>query len=225
MDMLDDIQKHISQNDSSILNLSKTPPPFRRIDDMNGDKMDYEEGIVRGYAVQHLSPSGFTLPQNHANDMDIHLQQFADSKAGNMNFTFASHLKIFIAFPNFSFILLRSPLLNFIQKNLPGNETTYLFRPSQESIHFYPPPTSLLYSQFPTYDDFHKNFYTELYGLNSLNVKFPNLNTVENPTENSTQVKNKGWRPFHNFKEKVKSFFQRKNKVEDKNKGTYVTNM
>lgn len=85
MDLLNDIQQHIKSNSSA------PPPPFRRIDDSMGndngsDKQEYEEGIVRGYAFQHPAPSGFVLPNNHANDLEYNLQQVADSKTG-YNFT------------------------------------------------------------------------------------------------------------------------------------------
>lgn len=75
------------QNNSNIMESSVNLPPFRRIDEStnNGssDKHDYEEGIVRGFAIQHPAPSGFVLPHNHAiNDLNYDIQQLADNKAG-----------------------------------------------------------------------------------------------------------------------------------------------
>lgn len=104
MDLLNDIHKHIMQNSSS-----DSSPPFRRIDDTaanseSADKHDYEEGIVRGYAVHHPAPSGFVLPNNHANDMDYTINQLADSKTGFINrhkYRTSIYLRIsFISFYN-----------------------------------------------------------------------------------------------------------------------------
>lgn len=75
---------------------SITPPPFRRIDgESAGDISDIEEGVVRGFAVQHAIPSGFVLPNNHSNHLhndfdDYYQQNVAGNKAGFDQFS--SHL-------------------------------------------------------------------------------------------------------------------------------------
>lgn len=91
--LLDDIQKqiatdHLSSSTSNATELVKTPP-FRRIDgEPMADHGDIEEGVVRGFAIQHAIPSGFVLPTNHSNhlssdfDTDYLHQAVAGNKAG-----------------------------------------------------------------------------------------------------------------------------------------------
>lgn len=91
--LLDDIQKQISADMSLNGDGNETyfvkPPPFRRIDgDSTSDIGDIEEGVVRGFAIQHATPSGFVLPNNHSNhlqndfDGEYYQQNVAGNKAG-----------------------------------------------------------------------------------------------------------------------------------------------
>lgn len=68
--MLDDVYKQIRADNSTMRNVSQTPP-FRRIDGTSANTdSDVEVGVASGYAIQHPVPSGFVPSQNHANDYD-----------------------------------------------------------------------------------------------------------------------------------------------------------
>lgn len=91
--LLDDIQNQIATDqlspaDGNVTGFVKTPP-FRRIDgEPIPEHGDIEEGVVRGFAIQHAVPSGFVLPNNHSNHLgsdfepDYYQQAVAGNKAG-----------------------------------------------------------------------------------------------------------------------------------------------
>lgn len=82
--MLDDVHRQI--NSRGRTKNVKGNSSFRRIDGTTQISDDeYELGVVKGYAVQHPSPSGFVLPQNHANDFDFesYKHAIAGNKAGS----------------------------------------------------------------------------------------------------------------------------------------------
>lgn len=82
--MLDDVHRQINSRGNS-KNVEGNSS-FRRIDGTTQISDDeYELGVAKGYAVQHPSPSGFVLPQNHANDFDYesYKHTIAGNKAGS----------------------------------------------------------------------------------------------------------------------------------------------
>lgn len=94
--------------------------------------------------------------------------------------------------------------------------------------YFYP------YPQQPspiTFEEFQQIFYPEVSTIQTVTAKYPILNKLRQyfrPTDSPSEIgmtEKKKWRPFHDLKEKIKSFWQRhKNKHKQPPQGIFVSN-